>query len=228
MSESVQTNLPQFQAAFARYVAVWTADGKKNEDGTQRVLAGALEKQGLEIGKALRKGFAQVKWGGPGKHPGLARAELDARSASGVGIKLRASLMAEYLSQRGELRSKLAGKKGNGAINRKIKLWQKFVKLELAYRQRSIGFLSTEFLWTDRREEGRMGTFFVQGKAKGVIGTVERQPESFRITGEAPGASSVGEEKGVLAAAIAGRTADIEKYLSTRERDLFHQVFGAN
>jgi hypothetical protein len=219
--QAVTSNLAQFNAAFARYVETWTARG----NGT---LDDALEKKGRDIGIQLWKAFAAHKWGGSARAPkDLARSELDARAAEGKGIKLRASLMAEYLSARGELRAALRGKKTRGAINAKIRLWQKFVGRELAIRQRGIGYLSVAFLWFRKRSSQARGTYFVQNRKGAPIGEVERGEGFFRITADPAGVGKVSNRYGIVSGVLANATADIEQYLLTRERSQFAAAFAS-
>jgi len=218
---TVTHNLAQFNAAFARYADTWTARGH----GT---LEDALEKKGRDIGIKLWQAFATHKWGGLGKpQKGLARAELDARASSGIGIKLRASLMAEYLSQRTDLRAATAGKHGAGVIGKKIRLWQKFVGKELAARQRGIGYLSTAYLWFRKRTTDSRGVFLVQNRRGVPIGAVDRGEGFFRIMGDAPGSSVVDSRYAVVSGVLSSATADIEAYLSTRERENFSAAFAS-
>jgi hypothetical protein len=96
---SVSDNVEVFNRAFALYAKEWTDRG-------HGPLGEALEKKGRALGIALFRGFTEHKWGGAGRAPhGLAEEEFRARAAEGRGIKVRASLMAEYISQRGSLRA---------------------------------------------------------------------------------------------------------------------------
>lgn len=215
---TVESNLKEFNAAFARYVEVWTARG-------HGILDDALEKKGRDIGIRLWKGFTAHKWGGAGKPPSnLARSELDDRAAEGRGIKVRASLRDEYLAARTELRNATRGKKTAGVIKKKIALWQSFVGRELALRQRGIGVLAASFLWFRKRGRGN-GVYLVPNRRGRAIGAVERGPTFFRIIADVAGQSVVDSRYAIVESVLAGATEDIESYLKTREREHFRAVF---
>lgn len=221
MSQTIETNLAKFADTFRRYVNLWTANGNGTTED-------ALEKKGRDLGIRLFRGFRDHKWGGPGKAPkGLARAELDARVASGAGIRVRHSLMAEYLAERGKLRAHKDPTMPDGQrwlTTAKVKLWQQFVGKELALRQSGIGVLAASFLWY-RSRNPQSGTYYVKNRVGHPLGGVERGEGFFRIVGFTEGLSEVDARYGVAADAIAEADADMQVYLDRQITDQFKGAF---
>jgi hypothetical protein len=207
---ALQSNLSLFNSALARYIAAH--QGRKSVDEI-------MEKKGRALGVQLFLGFKSRKWGGPGKRPaGLARQELDARVANGEGIRVRRSIMQDYLKARSELRGKQRGKELTGArIEQRTRLWRSFVGRELGARQRGIGVLAAAFLWYRRRSSQARGVYYVKNRTgKFSLGRVERDESTFRIVGDVQGLSEVDARYGIVERAIASETADIQRYFESR------------
>lgn len=204
---TLQSNIDRFNATFQRYVDAWTARG----NGT---LDDALEKKGRDLGIKLFQGFRDRKWGGPGRHPGLARAELDVRAAEGRGIRVRSTLMREYLKARTLLRNFVGPQKRGGVarmIRAKVRLWQSFVGRELGLRQSGIGVLAVSFLWY-RSRKPQSGVYYVKNRTRRPIGAVEKGDGFLRIIGDALGLSEVDARYGIVAKAISDSEADMLQY----------------
>lgn len=210
MKIGIQSNLALFNSALARYIAAH--QGRKSVEEI-------MEKKGRALGVQLFLGFKHRKWGGPGRASrSLAREELDARAAAGEGIRVRRSIMREYLSARSSLRAKQRGKTLTGArIEARTRLWRSFVGRELAARQRGIGVLAAAFLWYRRRSSQARGTFYVKNRTgKYSLGRVERDESTFRIIGEVDGLAKTDARYGIVERAIAAETADIQEYFESR------------
>ena len=217
----IQTNLAIFNAAFTQYAEQWTARGH----GT---LEDALEKKGRDLGIKLFQGFRAHKWGGAGKAPkDLARTELDARVAEGKGIRVRFTLMQEYLAERSKLREKYRGKHNHRGTMAKISLWQKFVGKELALRQSGIGVLAAAFLWYRSRSNNAQGTFYVRNKVGRPIGGVIRGDGTFRIVGDIEGLSEVDVRYGIVQQSLRTVEVDMLTYLAQRNNEMVKQFFSA-
>lgn len=207
ITAAIQSNLDRFNATFQKYAATWTARGHGTLDD-------ALEKKGRDLGIQLYNAFKAHKWGGPGKHRGLARAELDARSAEGKGIKVRHALLAEYYAARARLNRRMGPfteKAHSKLIRVKVKLWQSFVGHELKLRQKGIGVLAASFLWY-RTRRPQSGAYYVKNRTRETIGTVEKGEGFFRIIGDVEGQSVVDVKYGVVASAIAASETDMLQY----------------
>lgn len=214
---SVSSTLANFNSALARYIAAH--QGRKSVDDI-------MEKKGRDLGIKLSQGFSERKWGGPGRRSkGLARRELDARSAQGKGIRLRRSIIEAYLSARAALREKQRGKALTATrIETRARLWRSFVGRELAARERGIGALAASFLWYRSRSSQARGTYYVRNRSgKYPLGGVEKGDGFFRIFGETAGLAEVDARYGIVDSAIASATADIEQYF--RERPEYWQFW---
>jgi len=218
---AVSVDMARFNAALAQYMAK-----------TSKTPAEVLEKKGRDLGIRLFNGFRDRKWGGVGKHPRLARAELAARTATGRGTRVRASLMAEYLSQRTALRSALKSFVGPKTdqqkvsdIKKKVSLWQSFVGKEIGLRQRGIGALAASFLWYRSRSNNAVGTYYVKNRNGVNIGFADRGDGYFRVVSDADGAALVDSRYGIVATALTGMADDMIQYLRERHGIIFQEAF---
>lgn len=209
MTTEVETNLAKFNATFERYAATWTQRGDRN-------FYQALEKKVIDLNLRLYFAFRDHQWGGPGKHKGIARAELDERAARGVGIKVRPSLMKQYLEERAQLRNLIGPRTKRslaGLFLKKVKLWQRFVGKELGLRQSGINYLARAFVLGLREPDLNAGGIkFVKDRYGKRVGALETGPNFFRIIGDIPGQTKVDERYGIVASVLADATADMEQY----------------
>ena len=204
----VENNLDAFNAVLSRYM-----------DATSKLPDEVLEKKGRDLGIKLFQGFANHKFGGPGKKKsGLAKAQLAARTASGEGTLVRSSLMREYFAKRTELRD--AASNSIGSIKRRIKLWQSFVGREVAIRQRGIGVLAASFLWFRTRTSQAKGTYYVKNKSGKSLGAVEKGDGFLRIIGFTEGLADVDARFGIVNRALAEARADMLAYVERKENEL--------
>jgi hypothetical protein len=203
-----ETNLAAFNAVLTRYM---DATGKLPDD--------VLDKKGRDLGIKLFQGFSDHKFGGPGKKKsGLAKAQLAARTTSGEGTKVRASLLKEYFARRGQLRASAKSTLGN--IKRRIRLWQSIVGREIALRQRGIGVLAASFLWFRGRSSQAKGTYYVRNKTGAPLGSVEKGSGFLRILGFTEGLSSVDARYSIVIHALAEAREDMLAYVERKEREL--------
>lgn len=220
-----EDNLAALNSVLARYIQ---ATGKLPDD--------VLEQKGRDLSIKLYQGFSAHKYGGSGKKKsGLAKADLARRTEDGEGTHVRASLLREYLGQRGELRDSIEAKTTFGphtagsqraadrfelrGIKQRIKLWQSFVGREIAIRQRGIGILAASFLWF-RSRTSSAGTHYVVNKTGRKLGFVEKGKDFLRIVGLTDGLDEVDARYGIVARAIADVTADIVTYVERKENEL--------
>jgi len=227
-------DLARFNTVFARYL-------KK----TSKLPEEALAKKGRDLGIQLFKEFVQHKWGGPGKHPGLAHGELSKRTEEGRGTKVRASLRAEYLSARGDLRKEAKSLKkaeasfagtldqwsaNQGAADKnraaRVSLWQAFVGKEVAIRQRGIGALAAAFLWyRTRPATATRGKVVVRNSSGKVFGFSDAGDGYFRIVSDAEGAALVDRRYGIVDSALQTLTVDMLEYFRTRHKEIYESVW---
>lgn len=206
-----------------------------------------LEKKGRDLGIRLYKGFTEVKWGGPGKHPGLARAELAARTAAGRGTRVRPSLLVQYRGRRQELNTavrsigqRLSQRNFRGTLDQwsglreqraavrkeRASLWQMTVGREISARQSGIGALAAAFLWYRSRTSQARGTYYVRNHTGSPIGYVDRGTGFFRIVSDVKATDVIDRRFGISTKAITGAIEDIEVYLARDHTTNFNKLFG--
>lgn len=215
---NIESNIASFNATLSRYMA----ESSKTPDEV-------LDKKGRDLGIKIFQGFSAHKFGGPGKkRPGLAQAELEARTSSGEGTRVRPALVAQYLEQRAQLRSSVnsfIGPRTNRqqlrTIKDKVKLWQSFVGREVKIRQSGIGALAASFLWFRGRSSQAKGKYYVPNRTGHPIGYVERGDGFLRIVGLTLGLSEVNIRYGIVATALAQAEQDMEQYITERYSKLF-------
>jgi hypothetical protein len=214
-------DLQRFNSVFARYM-----------DATSKLPDEVLEKKGRDLGIQLFNQFKARKWGGKGKHPGIAKAGLLARTKAGKGTKVRASLMEEYLSARTALRSNLAQfvgpKNAKGQlkdIKKKVSLWQSFVGKETGLRQHGIGVLAASFLWFRSRSSNARGRYYTANRGGLHLGFAEKGDGFFRVVSDTDGAAKVDSKYGLVDSAVATLTVDMLDYFKKRHADIYQQVF---
>jgi hypothetical protein len=216
MSSMITTNIGEFNVVFSRYVQL-----------TRRSLDDMLDKKGRDLGIRLYKGFAERKFGGPGKvKKGLALAELATRTKEGRGTLVRRSLLNEYLAARKELRRSI--KKSNlRNIKQRVSLWQKYVGKEIAIRQKGIGALAASFLWFRARFSQVRGIYYVRNKTGRPLGYAEKGDGYLRIVGMTDGLEEVDARYGIVSTALTEAAADMLIYIERKERENFFSVFNA-
>lgn len=233
MSVNVESNIVEFQRMFQRYTEL-----------SSRAPEDLMEKKGRALGIALFQGFDAKKFGGPGKKKrGLARAQLDERTADGRGTKVRPSLLAAYKSERAAFGSSIRslGQLARNEIRstqykqlraesrmmrkKRAGLWNRVVSAEVNARQAGIGMLAASFLWYRKRQSQAKGTYIVPNRTGKPLGYVERGEGFFRIVSEAEGIDVVDARYGIVQAALARETADIVEYLAKKELELFGVAF---
>lgn len=233
MSVNVESNIVEFQRAFKRYTEL-----------SSRAPEDLMEKKGRALGIALFQGFDAKKFGGPGKKKhGLARAQLDERTADGRGTKVRPSLLDAYKSERAAFGSSIRslGQLARNEIRstqykqlraesrmmrkKRAGLWNRVVSAEVNARQAGIGMLAASFLWYRKRQSQAKGTYIVPNRTGKPLGYVERGERMMRIVSEAEGIDVVDARYGIVQAALARETADIAEYLNRKELELFGVAF---
>ena len=222
MEATLQTNLAAWNSAFAEYAKV-----------TSKTPQEALEHKVRALGVALWKGFTAHQFGGTPRQRGVGVLELAARTASGLGTRVRATLMAEYMANRAIYRAKAKAIKhsmrwgtldqitgGEDALaqnrNDRIDLWQSIVGREVSARQAGIGQLGAAFLWYRRRGKGENKRYVLNRTGK-PLGGVEVSEGQAIITGQVEGLTTVDARYGVVAAAIADETDDTMKYVKAKQ-----------
>ncbi len=230
---TIETNREKFNASLSRYIA---ETGKSTDE--------VLEKKGRDLGIRLFRGFRDRKWGGAGKSPRIATAELAARTSEGKGTKVRDSLMARYRRERasfnffarslGQQRRRFGGTldqfsriKQQQEANRRQRagLWRAIVGREIGLRQSGIGVLAASFLWYRRRSNQARGTFLVKNRTGKPLGSVQKSPGALRIMGFPPGLDKVSQRYGVVNRAIVEANADTEVYLARKEIERYKKTF---
>ena len=219
--------------AFARWADVfrrYLATTSKRADEVVR-------KKGRDLGIRLYKGFEQHKWGGPGKHPGLAVSEQQARQSGGEGTHVRDRLMEIYRESRSALNFDVrsAGQqrrsaRTSGTLDEwgaardlgdrkralRRELWQKIVKAELGARQSSIGFQAAAFLMF-RRRGGELVNAAMQSRSGEEIGAVRVGEASLEIESRVPHTAETAAEHRIVDDALAASAADMLEYLRGKE-----------
>lgn len=211
---------------FRRYLA---ESGKRVDD--------VLRKKGRDLGIRLYQGFDAHKWGGAGKHPGIAVAEQQTRRASGEGTKVRDKLMEMFRSARSDLnfdvrsagqRLRRANTSGTlddwsaATANRRRKrelraaLWQKIVKAELGIRQSSIGFQAAAFLMF-RKKNGPVEDERATNRKGDTIGSVRTQDGTMEIVSYATFSADTARKHGIIDAALNASADDMLTYVHRKE-----------
>jgi len=235
LTGSIQTSITEFNSSLERYVV---ETGKSTDE--------VLEKKGRDLGIRLFKGFRDRKWGGPGKSPRLATAELNARTAAGEGTKVRTSLLARYNRERasmnsfarsvGQQRRRFSGTLDQysrlteqRAANRRQRagLWRSIVGKEVGLRQSGIGVLAASFLWYRRASSQARGTYITKNRTGKPLGSVQKGPDFLRIIGFTPGLERISSRYGVVNNAIVSATADTETYLARKEIERLRRSFAS-
>ena len=233
MSVNVESNIVEFQRMFQRYTEL-----------NSRAPEELMEKKGRALGIALFQGFDAKKFGGPGKKKhGLARAQLDERTADGRGTKVRPSLLDAYKSERAAFGSSIRslGQLARNEIRstqykqlraesrmmrkKRAGLWNRVVSAEVKARQAGIGMLAASFLWYRKRQSQAKGTYIVPNRTGKPLGYVERGEGFFRIVSEAEGIDVVDARYGIVQAALQRETADMAEYIAKKELELFGVAF---
>lgn len=229
MNVQVTHNLQEFRATLARYIE---ASGKTVDE--------VLEKKGRDLGIKLYQGFRARRYGGGVRGRTMATLDLKARTKAGRGTRVRPSLMAEYLTRRGQAgrlaRSRITTRGLSRAERRELSrirraaklggqnLWRSYVGREVGLRARGVGVLAVSFLWFRRRfVRGATGREVVyrRNKTGRPLGWVEKIRGALRIVGQTPGLDVVDARYGVVRGAIAAATADMESYVSRKYREAF-------
>lgn len=214
-----------FQAGLMRYI---TASGKT----PQLVI--------LQKGEDLRiksmMGFQKVAWK-TGKGKGAWRdtrkrfaAGRDARglgvSRKGFGIKVRdKSALAEGVTKKG----------------RRLNRWQAAVKNEVERRGRGVGLLGVSLLnrrWRRTKAEkltlvnsrwrnvsGGRHLDINRSRKLGEISSFDMRPDSYKITVQTPGVTTVDQRYGVSRWAMAAVKADMDVYLKRKHEELTNGAF---
>jgi len=218
---SIQSNIDAFNAAFAEYVKYTSKTPQK-----------ALEHKVMRLGFALWQGFSAHEFGGYPRRPGIARAELAARTIAGLGTKIRGWLMDVYLAERSKLRSETKAIRGrqymglqsakNAGVEKtnreaRVRLWQKIVGTEVAFRQRGIGMLGAAFLWYRWRHNSAKGRFLQRNTSGKTLGSVEVGDGVATIEGNVAGLDVVGVRYGIVNKAITDQTADMLNFVKDRQ-----------
>lgn len=217
----IQSNLDRFSATFQRYSETWVKRGHGN-------VWQAIESKVLDLNIRLFQAFREHKWGGAGSAQGIARAELDARAADGRGIRVRASLMRQYLGRRGEVRDSVWARrqrliKGSAtrkqiarydlqSVNRRVKLWQQFVGKELGLRQSGRGYLARSFILGSEPDLSAGGIKFVKNRYGQPIGAVETGENYYRLIGDAAGQAKVDARYGIVNQVLVEAEAYMQQY----------------
>lgn len=202
---------------------------------SRKTMQDVLFQKGRDLSIRLFRAYRDRKWGGPQRNPGLARAELAARTAAGLGTRVRATLRKQYESERsviliarqeavatGNLRGHLR------TIRQAVSLWQRFVGMEIRARQRGIGVLAAGWLWFRRRSSQARGVYFVQNRGgRGQIGRVDIGADYIRITNLREFAAELDARYGLSRQAINGSIADIEVYLERKASEQIRRDFAA-
>lgn len=201
-------------------------------------VADMLIKKGNDLGIRLFHGYTEHKWGGPGKHAGLAVAEARARGASGRGTVLREKLQGIFDQGRADLtkdvrsagqlkrtaeRHGVAGlgfrqqqiDRGLVARERRATLWSKVLRTELSLRQSGIGALAASFLWS-RKRSNSLGTRLSLNRTGRPIGGVTMSENGIEVRAAAGGIADVGTRYGIVDKALSESADDMFKYLADR------------
>lgn len=176
-----------------------------------------LEKKGRDLGIQLYRGFTDAKWGGSGAAPGIARLELRARTAAGIGTRVRPELLMRYRSGRAADRAVRAA--GGRVPGGRRSLWQRIVGGEVALRQSGRGSLAASFLLFRRRSSQARGVTYQVNRISKRAGYVERGENYLRIVGLTPGLAEVDRRYGITAGAIAAVRADMAPYFLRKLRE---------
>lgn len=234
---TIEHKIDRFGSALVRYFESGTKD-----------LDTVLEERGHDLGVKLFQGFKDRKWGGPGKSPRIATAELEARTSAGEGTKVRSSLLARYRRERasmnffarsiGQQKRRFGGtldqhtrliEQRDQNRRQRAALWRSIVGKEVGLRQSGIGVLAASFLWYRRRSSQAKGQYLVKNRTGKPLGSVVKEPGMLRILGFTDGLSETGERYGVFGRALEGATARMEASI-TRRREAaalrYLQAFG--
>lgn len=201
-------------------------------------VADMLIKKGNNLGFLLFKGYAERKWGGAGKHPGLAIQKARERGMKGKGTVLRESLRAIFDKGRADLtrdarsagqlkrtaeRHGVAGlglrqqqiERGAKAREARANLWGKVLASELGIRQSGIGALAATFLWYRQRSNSQ-GTRIVKNKTDKQGGSVTVTAEGMEIRARAGGLTEIGSKWSIVDKALSESADDMFEYLAER------------
>ena len=219
--------------AFAR----WSEVFRRYLATTSKRADEVIRKKGRDLGIRLYKGFEQHKWGGPGKHPGLAVSEQQKRRAAGEGTQVRDRLLEIYRESRKALdfdvrsagqqlrRANESGTLDDWSAATALRsrkralrdaLWQKIVKAELGVRQSSIGFQAAAFLMF-RKRGGELVSAAMQNRKGEEIGAVRVGEASLEIESRVPHTAETAAENRIVDDALAESAADMLEYLRAKE-----------
>lgn len=246
---SVTVTTSPDSVALQRWAQVFGAYAKRNK----RDVAELIAKKGRDLGIKLYEGFKGVQFGGDPKRRGIARAELDSRTASGRGTRVREALMRRYQSARKDLgfsvrsfgqAARYAGDRAEraearrdarAARKRRAALWQKIVGAEVALRQSGIGVLAASFLmfrkakrWSISGGEyvGNRTREFTRNRTGQPLGSVSVSEDGIEIASYAKGIGQVEQRYGISSAALDASATDMLIYL--RDRNALHLIDALN
>ena len=229
----IEHNLAAFNEALLQY-AKWCSDTPQM----------ALQRKVDFLGKRIWTGFSQHEFGGFPRKRGVAKAELQTRTAEKRGTFVRASLLAAYqktakglrerakvisqslrhfmgtLDQWGTLKKDLARNQ-----NARINAWQAAVGREISLRQSGIGELAAAFRWSHGAplEIGKRTVQNRQGKTMGIVEIGEGEAS---ITAELPGVTTVDQRYAIVAQALADETDDTMEYVERKMAEKRGELFG--
>ena len=166
-----------------------------------------LDKKGRDLGIQLFREFSAHKLG-----KGMARRDLDARTAAGKGTRVRPELLARYQQARKQFSALGRDKGRRSGVNQ----WRRIVGAEVAMRQAGSGVLGASFLWYRNRGSGRVDTRQVLNRTGKPLGEVVRTPGALSIIGHPAGLAAVSARYGILANAVGAVRADMAPYITRK------------
>lgn len=220
LSPEITSNLAAFNRALRQYATL-----------TTKTLDEVLEKKGRALSIALFQGFAAHKWSAGRKGAGAVLGAMFAtatrlpRSAYRQGNRLTDSAAGQV-----PVRKPVAGAPWSGSIpdttsnGAAMGAWRAAVAQEVLRRRAGVGVLGASFLWYRYRSNNAMGTFIVKNKAGKGLGAVERGDGFIRIIGYTEGLEKIDLDYGIVSAAIARETDDMDVYIQRKMQEMFGQV----